>query len=104
MAWLEKLNLAINVKTEGVMAQYPFEEGRTYWQLDLDGRDAVEGLASFYLHDGNPGFFGECIIEQLEKQRVADLGSVAIYTRSSGLSEIAYAFIADNSDFVPRLP
>ena len=104
MAWLEKLSVTVNLKAVDAIAHYPFENGRTYWQLDLDGRDAVEGLANFYQNGRNPGFFGGKIIEQLEKQLSADVGSVAVYLANDGYTDIAYAFIADNTDFIPPLP
>lgn len=104
MAWLEKIDLAVNLNAKEAIPYYPFEAGRVYWQLDLDGRDAVEGLASHYMHDQNPGFFGGQIIEQLERQRRADVGSVAVYLAHDGTTDIAYAFIADDSKFNPTAP
>jgi len=106
MAWLEKLKSAANINIESIIAVHPFEKGRTYSQLDLDGYDGVLGVANGYTGLPVRGFFAENIVGQLEKQRERDLGSVAIYVESSDTGEplFGYAFIADDCDFKPHLP
>ena len=106
MAWLEKLTSAVNVNMDGVEVVHAFEAGRTYSQLDLDGYDGVLGVARRYSGLPVNGFFAESIVRQLDEQRERDLGSVAIYVKSdeAGKPLFGYAFIADDSDFTPKLP
>ena len=106
MAWLEKLPAAVNVNNEGIKAVHPFENGRTYSQLDLDGYDGVLGVARKYRGLPIHSFFAESIVNQLDRQRNRDLGSVAIFVKSdeTGEPQFGYAFIADDSDFTPQLP
>ncbi len=106
MAWLKKLPSAVNINADGIEAVHPFETGRTYSQLDLDGYDGILGVARRYSGLSVNGFFAENIVDQLDKQRERDLGSVAIYVESDKTGEplFGYAFVADDCDFTPHLP
>ena len=106
MAWLEKFASTINVNIDGIKAIHPFEAGRTYSQLDLDGYDGVLGVARKYSGLPVHGFFAENIVNQLNRQRERDLGSVAIYVKSGETGEpvAGYAFIAHDCGFTPQPP
>ena len=106
MAWLEKLSSAANIYVDGIQPVHPFEMGRAYSQLDLDGYDGVLGVARKYSGLPVRGFFAEKIVDQLDRQRERDLGSVAIYIKRDETQEplFGYAFIADDCDFTPQSP
>lgn len=100
MAWLKSMEAA-GVPGPDSNAIFPFEKGKAYWQLDLDGRDAVEGVAQHYLNGETAGYFSNKIVNEIEAARNRDIGSVAVYTLLDKFGcEIAYVYASEGTAFV----
>lgn len=68
MGWFEKLNGAGVPALLEMEPIWPFQPGVTYSQVDLDGRDAVEGVAHYFKETGRRvGGFALMAAEQIEE-------------------------------------
>lgn len=103
--WLHPYPESDNMALEQAHEIFPMAAGKLYWQLDLDSRGEVEGVAQYYLNGHADGYFVSKMINDLEDERHADPTRIAVYTTESHGDPVALVFGSADSSFVrDRIP
>lgn len=81
MAWFKRLGFCAVPELRGLEPVLQgFEGGHGYEQIDLDGRDAVEGVAEHYIRGNIVGGFAARAVVDIEITNAADPGHYVVFT------------------------